>query len=1044
MKRILNLCAIAATLVLGLASCQVEPEDAFSKAPVAPELYAHNDILITSNTMGEDVTFSWAAYRNLPDGLTYTLYAIYDVDPVELVSTKELFYTWSKEDFKALLYSKIPGLPDNDLFSLVFYVSVTDDKAYKSADVRVNIYANGNAIAPVITLESTAIVLDPADPNGELYLMSWVPARLEYGEEVLYKVAVRVGDQVYVIAEDLTETKFLLTVDELNEAIIAAGGAEDAENEVEFLVTAYCASVPDGATATSETVRVTTYVSTFAEELYLPGSYQGWNPASAPTIPLSSVQKGFYQGIVDLTTADGSDVQFKFSPVPAWEGDFGGKVEVKPTGSGEFPTAVGTVGVSDNIQVPSGLYYIEVDKKQNILRMVQFGTLNLIGSAVGSYDWGQDVELAFDADKKEFSAVTTFKAGEFKMRFNHNWDFSLGGSAETGYSLVGGNIANEKEGEYRIVIDVSGAPFTIKYINTSFPEQLYVPGSHNGWNHSATVFAGNGEGQFEGFANLGGEWGFKFTPAANWDNGEWGKDKNVDPVTDGIWTVYTLTDNNAGNISEGSEVTYCKAIVDLTDLTVRLAPVTSVGIIGGFDGNVWSSDQYPLTYDSASDSWIARAVELSKSVEWKFRMNEDWAINLGGAFDNLTQDGPNLKVAESGTYDVQLFIGTTPYKAVLTKTGGSSEPEYPENMYMIGAAFGNWNWDSEEVVELTPVNGKPGQFWAIRYIEAGSPFKFCGKRAWSGDFNSLGENTGFTVADGNCNVAETSVYMIYVDMANDKLCVEPAKVYGKGDCFGGWSADPVAFAVEGDKVVGTTTGEGELRMYADCSIATSDWWTREFIILDGKIAYRGNGGDQERVKVAGGSKVTLDFNGGTGTIESGSDQPAAGITIDGDMSDWAGVTTGVATEANPGVYQEFKVYNDDNNIYFYSKRDNRAAIWGGSGYFYYDIDADNNAETGVEKDGITGLETWMYIKPFAGSSSAPAFATEVKGDAYPSKAVIANLHFAGVNSDSYVEVEVSVPLADAGVKKGDTILVYSWSNKDGYDVQHKPVTITIK
>ena len=27
-----------------------------------------------------------------------------------------------------------------------------------------------------------------------------------------------------------------------------------------------------------------------------------------------------------------------------------------------------------------------------------------------------------------------------------------------------------------------------------------------------------------------------------------------------------------------------------------------------------------------------------------------------------------------------------------------------------------------------------------------------------------------------------------------------------------------------------------------------DWWKVEFIVLDGKIVYRGNGGDQERVR----------------------------------------------------------------------------------------------------------------------------------------------------------------------------------------------------
>ncbi|MBQ3440204.1 MAG: hypothetical protein IJG35_09520 [Bacteroidales bacterium] len=96
-----------------------------------------------------------------------------------------------------------------------------------------------------------------------------------------------------------------------------------------------------------------------------------------------------------------------------------------------------------------------------------------------------------------------------------------------------------------------------------------------------------------------------------------------------------------------------------------------------------------------------------------------------------------------------------------------------------------------------------------------------------------------------------------------------AKVYGIGDCFGGWSEamSGALFAEENGTLTVTVPADGELRMYAASSIATSDWWTREFIILDGKIAYRGNGGDQTRVPVTAGQKVTLNFNAGTGTIE---------------------------------------------------------------------------------------------------------------------------------------------------------------------------------
>ena len=125
------------------------------------------------------------------------------------------------------------------------------------------------------------------------------------------------------------------------------------------------------------------------------------------------------------------------------------------------------------------------------------------------------------------------------------------------------------------------------------------------------------------------------------------------------------------------------------------------------------------------------------------------------------------------------------------------------------------------------------------------------------------------MSGGNCVVAESGVYMIYVDTDNKKLVIERAQVYGIGDCFGGWDqgmADALFTEADG-KLTGTVKNDGDLRLYAASSAATSDWWTREFIILDGKIAYRGNGDDQERVNVKAGSKVTLDFNAGTGVIE---------------------------------------------------------------------------------------------------------------------------------------------------------------------------------
>lgn len=205
---------------------------------------------------------------------------------------------------------------------------------------------------------------------------------------------------------------------------------------------------------------------------------------------------------------------------------------------------------------------------------------------------------------------------------------------------------------------------------------------------------------------------------------------------------------------------------------------------------------------------------------------------------------------------------------VITVTPLYIEPEYPENMYMIGNDFGSWDWTSSGVVEMTPVNSKPGHFWCIRYFSKDNGFKWNSIKAWGGDFNQLSRNDGFLIVGGDAFVAANGIYSVYVDMENDRITMERAKVYGMGDCFGGWDAGTYPFTEDGSVMKITTNASGELRMYAASSGASSDWWTREFIIRNGVIDYRGTGDNQlPRVNVAAGKTVTLDFNAGTGVIE---------------------------------------------------------------------------------------------------------------------------------------------------------------------------------
>lgn len=277
------------------------------------------------------------------------------------------------------------------------------------------------------------------------------------------------------------------------------------------------------------------------------------------------------------------------------------------------------------------------------------------------------------------------------------------------------------------------------------------------------------------------------------------------------------------------------------------------------------SDAYVVTIGNNVYSKALSCSDLSKWVIGEFngldenelpvRVNLQMRIQATIALENPTVTIPPDKV-----YSNTVAVSVTPYNV---------PDSYPAEMYMIGADFGNWDWGSSAVVEMTPVHGFEGNFWCVRYITAGNGFKWCAKREWNGDFFSLGEDLGFYTDDGNAFVQESGMYMVFMDMVNGKISVEPAKVYGMGDCFGGWDTAKYPFAVDGQTMKATTAAAGELRIYAasDISPVGGDWWRMEFVPMDGVIVYRGTGDDQDRVPVNAGQSVVLDFNAGTGIIK---------------------------------------------------------------------------------------------------------------------------------------------------------------------------------
>ena len=569
-----------------------------------------------------------------------------------------------------------------------------------------------------------------------------------------------------------------------------------------------------------------------------------------------------------------------------------------------FTPVVGTpftaVQPGGNISVEPGKYKVQFTPatKEVLITAVNFPEqLYMIGEEFGGWDWNSTgvVEMTpvvhnpdWGANAEgQFWAVRYISAGKgFKFNSERKWGGDFWGLSENdGFTEAGGNCTVDKDGIYMIHVDFKNEKVHVE------PARVYGIGAcFGGWTTAmeGALFQADG----------------KVLKATTQDGGEIRMYVESAIATSDWWTrefVFfdNMIDYRGDDPGQGDQarVSVLKGQTVTLDFNAGTAMVTGEGqasdkpkawsLIGTLDGSSWDKD-FDLS-NTSGDTWVIRNVAVTANDEFKIRADHDWTKSVGGPEENSTStisaDNPygvfkptlgtaftagdkNIQIGVEGAYDITFdFAANT----ILIE----QHADYPAHLYMIGEEFGGWNWESDGVVEMTPVlhnpdwgANAPGQFWTVRYFHAGKGFKYCAKRAWEGDFWGLQENDGFTEAGGNCTVAEDGFYLVHIDMKNGKVHVEPARVYGIGDAFGGWdkAMESAKFTAADGKLTATVANTANLRMYVESSIATSDWWTREFNVIDGKITPRIMD-ELAAVPATAGQKVTLDFNAGTGVIE---------------------------------------------------------------------------------------------------------------------------------------------------------------------------------
>jgi starch-binding outer membrane protein SusE/F len=211
------------------------------------------------------------------------------------------------------------------------------------------------------------------------------------------------------------------TVEQFNTIALALGLTTDTASQIEArmksVVTSLDGSAGNLPTVYSPAVTITVTPYALISYLYAPGAYQGWDPTTANTL-VSATSNGIYIGFINFPAA-GSE--FKITVDHTWNTNYGSSNGVDLVVNGSNITSPG-----------AGYYKLTVDTNTMKYTLVPY-QISMIGSATPGGDWSTDVNMAWDNTLLKWKVSSTFLAGEFKFRLNHDWGTNWGTSG-------GGNI----------------------------------------------------------------------------------------------------------------------------------------------------------------------------------------------------------------------------------------------------------------------------------------------------------------------------------------------------------------------------------------------------------------------------------------------------------------------------------------------------------------------------------------------------------------------------------------------------------------------------
>ncbi|SKB26608.1 SusE outer membrane protein [Parapedobacter luteus] len=299
---------------------------------------------------------------------------------------------------------------------------------------------------PALQASENTLVLEREHADEEAIRFSWTPADFGYAAAVTNTLQVaRKGTNFEQPRERIVtagENSAGFTTYDFNSLLLALELPVGEASEVEVRIRARINEAVEPLYSNVVQLTVTPYAA--ISYLYVPGAYQGWDPATAESL-VSPTSNGIYTGIIRFPEA-GSE--FKLTPARNWDDSYGE----------DEPGSIVLNGGA-NIKAPrAGNLEVTVNTNDNTIGYTDH-SWGLIGSATPG-GWDTDTDMVYDNANAVWKVTVTLNPGEFKFRKNHDWSVNFG--VQDGELVEGGpDIAHTESGTYVITFDPVAKVYTM-------------------------------------------------------------------------------------------------------------------------------------------------------------------------------------------------------------------------------------------------------------------------------------------------------------------------------------------------------------------------------------------------------------------------------------------------------------------------------------------------------------------------------------------------------------------------------------------------------